>query len=1524
MNKIILFFVFAVSAFGTRLFGTLNLPNAAGINGTLSLTLSQQASLNAGACGGPVLVVPTTAVSIPIAAGTIQGMPSVYGNDCMLPANLFYNVLLRDQQGNTLFTDRWVLVGDAVDIGTIVSAIITGTTTTLGTTGLVVLKPTTSQLVVQPAGTFLDANALKASNTFTFPDGKVCTTTGCPDLSGGGSTTPDVSTYGAICDGNPVNAVANTKAFNDAQTAIQTGTIVVSKGICVVNSFTVQPNIVLRYNGSLEVSAGQTVTYFGGIDAASSQRIFTGAGAIALQTNAGNNEVFAKWFAGSDCGAQINSAYASLPPQGGRIKVLAGCTQTTGIVFRSAGKSVDLLCMGRATQFDYTGTGAAITVDIGAFPAHIENCHFSGPGGASATTGLALGGTLGQDFFTMSRFLISGFGTGILTGAAVNEIKFTEGIIRANGQHINMVNVVHTVFDTVNFQAATTNANSVRFDNGYISFVNTTFRSSQVVLGTGGRVTAAFIGGMFASAANDADIPLMTSTAGGHVIRMTDVSIEHGRNAASVTTFNFGGGVVTLTGVSAWSANPTAAAFTLAGSASANLYGFTDVSGGGSFTGLFNNTGTGVLTSFPGVNAGQPNSKFPNRLSSANPQIGGSGFILGNDVQAPNLLARGGGVFVQDTGGTTLGYIQAGTGTFVGHEYYVMSVPQVIDPSGYFVGPGINSTGSLSVSGNINAGLDIVAGRSVGAGYGDASLNGAYYHSNAVVIDTGRQFVGAGGVNTTGNVSGLHFLVAGNLAMSAGTMAYWTGGTPLAPGESTLMRPYAGAIQVQATPGGAVGSFWTGALFSNGMNLASNTAAVIDSNGVFVSAAGVSTTGRITGNDVYATQSFAAVNGGYYFGAANDTAFLRFAEGQVQVWKSAAGAQGDMLMNVAYANGVNASTSGSYTQYIAAGGTFVGVGGVNTTGNILTSNSVMVQTECGSCGFYLRNNPVTTNYGYWLRDGRMYQSGWFQSDAKINAKSYDLNGSAMVDVNGTFVSAGGYSSNGNLIILDGGGAMLHRNSSGEWWQSPDGATSYAHINGTGYFYAAAYQIWPSQTQVINTSGWYNGPGVDTAGPVYLRNNSVTLFSDNAAYGFYVNNAANTVTNSYMNGSLAYTQTYYAGSAGAVINSVGTFVGTGGVSTTGAIMARSSPNGVISVTNGAWLSYQQSDGSMQASGDIVTPLHIGTSGVYSDVYNDRAGNPVVDSSRRFVGSGGVSTTGYIYSTVDILSRGGQMGTQDAAVTQNRAIMWNDGHLDTISTITTGTGYQTGSSPGITQDSFFAEGSRWWILGGIIYAKTALTQEDAAEQARLAANPPHQNVAVALQQTPLGGPVVPIPGPTTPPTVTPPPPVVVPPNPVAPPIVFPTLPPQVPAPTTVVPPPFVAPTAPIGAPLPPIVDEPKAAPLPAPAKPPGDDMSDKTAPPPAPAPVKPVVPTIPPRATPTKPEPLTLPTPTLGTPPVFQAPTTTTPATIGPAPTVPKPVPPYVPPPIPPLDKPASPTDRPLARLLRQVFNVVAKR
>jgi hypothetical protein len=113
-------FVYLATGNATQLTGTLQKPDGTGFTGTLYLSIAQQVGITSmNSCGGPVLVTPTVSIGITITNGVMQSPPNVYGAECTLPSGMPYNAILKDQNGNTMFSTQWLITGNTQDVGTV-------------------------------------------------------------------------------------------------------------------------------------------------------------------------------------------------------------------------------------------------------------------------------------------------------------------------------------------------------------------------------------------------------------------------------------------------------------------------------------------------------------------------------------------------------------------------------------------------------------------------------------------------------------------------------------------------------------------------------------------------------------------------------------------------------------------------------------------------------------------------------------------------------------------------------------------------------------------------------------------------------------------------------------------------------------------------------------------------------------------------------------------------------------------------------------------------------------------------------------------------------------------------------------------------------------------------------------------------------------------------------------------------------------------------------------------------------------
>jgi hypothetical protein len=153
-----------------------------------------------------------------------------------------------------------------------------------------------------------------------------------------------------------------------------------------------------------------------------------------------------------DIGASINTAYANLPANGGKIMLPPGSFNfSTPLNFGTANKPVIVEGSGSfATQLTYTGTlsSTAITMNYGpgVVTNHprgngLKNLTIIGPGASSTGIGLLLGGTNGAEGFEASGVNIGGFNIVVQIGPNnVWGTMFNHSIIR-NGV-TNLLNVI--------------------------------------------------------------------------------------------------------------------------------------------------------------------------------------------------------------------------------------------------------------------------------------------------------------------------------------------------------------------------------------------------------------------------------------------------------------------------------------------------------------------------------------------------------------------------------------------------------------------------------------------------------------------------------------------------------------------------------------------------------------------------------------------------------------------------------------------------------------------------------------------------------------------------------------------------------------------------------------------------------------------------------------------------------------------------------------------------------------------------
>ncbi len=121
----LLMFATFCSAQNTALVGTFSGPSGSPpFNGVLQLQLYMPGAVRAVVgCGGSSdeYILPVQ-ISITITAGGLVAAPNVWGADCLEPVGIPYKVTIRDNNGNIIVADYWLIQGTVFDIGQAQSA----------------------------------------------------------------------------------------------------------------------------------------------------------------------------------------------------------------------------------------------------------------------------------------------------------------------------------------------------------------------------------------------------------------------------------------------------------------------------------------------------------------------------------------------------------------------------------------------------------------------------------------------------------------------------------------------------------------------------------------------------------------------------------------------------------------------------------------------------------------------------------------------------------------------------------------------------------------------------------------------------------------------------------------------------------------------------------------------------------------------------------------------------------------------------------------------------------------------------------------------------------------------------------------------------------------------------------------------------------------------------------------------------------------------------------------------------------
>jgi len=207
---------------------------------------------------------------------------------------------------------------------------------------------------------------------------------------------------------------------------------------------------------------------------------------------------YASAIPGVDLGAEINALYASLPTTGGMIVVKESAGFQTPIVFATPGKPVLLAGLpADIVTLTYTGSGGvAVTFDYGnnhRMGHGMRDLTLTGPGNATATTGVVFGGANGAEGIDFRDFKIQSFGTNLQMGSHTWLANFDHGMVRDAKTNVLLPSGLveageQVVFNHVTFaDAPAPHTNSVWVQGGgqEVVFTDCSFDHVQLRIGNG-------------------------------------------------------------------------------------------------------------------------------------------------------------------------------------------------------------------------------------------------------------------------------------------------------------------------------------------------------------------------------------------------------------------------------------------------------------------------------------------------------------------------------------------------------------------------------------------------------------------------------------------------------------------------------------------------------------------------------------------------------------------------------------------------------------------------------------------------------------------------------------------------------------------------------------------------------------------------------------------------------------------------------------------------------------------------------
>lgn len=392
-------------------------------------------------------------------------------------------------------------------------------------------------------------------------------------------------------------------------------------------------------------------------------------GPAGLTLKSLNNVRFSSQFTGSDCGAQINNAYADLPATGGKIIVDTSCSFSTPIVFGVNHKPALLEGFpADAINLTYTGlTGTAILLNYGmdhAMGKGIRDLTITGPGHATNTIGVMIGGTNGGESTTIRDFKIQSFGTNVQFGNNTWIVQLEQGMIRDGNINVLFPSTLTSAGENIQWNHVTfadgpnPPTNSVWLQTGEHKMTDCSFDNAQLSVGN----LTATPGSVWLSSPHFENPNYVLSpayydfvTIGSHVANDVAMSMPYFEydNPSPGTlsrSIKIDGGRLTIIGANLFTPGGTLTAFVNANNkANINIIAYNDLSGNTAT--LVNGNSTGYLYQLPGATpAGLPSF---------------------NNVIGPNAGTNKGGVYfdvtgsIKASGGQLVSSIATGTPPFI-------------------------------------------------------------------------------------------------------------------------------------------------------------------------------------------------------------------------------------------------------------------------------------------------------------------------------------------------------------------------------------------------------------------------------------------------------------------------------------------------------------------------------------------------------------------------------------------------------------------------------------------------------------------------------------------------------------------------------------------------------------------------------------------------------------------------------------------------------------------------------------------